>query len=611
MVMDEKTLNRIKEKVKTLPLEPGVYIMLDSDGGVIYVGKAKQLKNRVSQYFQESQNHSIKTRNMVSKIADFDFIVAPSELEALLLECSLIKRHLPRYNILLKDGKGFPFIRADLKEAFPKFTMEPKILNDGARYFGPYGGRFTTRKIIDALTGALQLPDCDRKFPRDIGKERACLNYHMGRCLAPCIGLLSEADHRSLVMQAVALLEGRYEQVKRGIYEEMERAAEDLQFERAAALRDRYNAISKLDQKQNVVSGVMADTDAVGFYGGAKKCIAITHYIDGLLLDMDVEIVDASVEQTSSEIIDAFLTQFYAGRPGLPRFILLPEDIENRASLEEMLTGAAGRRVEIEVPKRGKRVDMVRLAEKNAREEAERLTSREDRNLRNLDLLERSLGLGTPPLRIEAYDVSNLSGQDIVASMVVYERGVPLKRDYRRFKIKGTDGQDDYGSMAEVMGRRFQRYLDGDGKFDKLPDLVLIDGGEVHARISRDAIKNLGIELPVYGMVKDGRHRTRALVDPHGREIGIAALPQLFSFIGRIQEETHRFAIEYNRSLRKKRIYGSELDKIEGIGPVRRAKLLKTFKSIKNIKQAALEELTEVVPQNVAEAILEYYGGKT
>ncbi len=608
--MNEKTLTRIKEKVKTLPLEPGVYIMLDDDGGVIYVGKAKLLKNRVSQYFQDSQSHSTKTRTMVSNVNDFDYIVAPSEFEALLMECSLIKRHMPKYNILLKDGKGFPFIRVDMKEQFPKFTMESKLKNDGARYFGPYGGRYTTKKIIQALTGALQLPDCERKFPRDIGKDRACLNYHMGRCLAPCIGNLSQEDHMSLINEAVSLLEGKFEQVQKSIYSDMERAADDLLFEKAAALRDRYNAISKLGQRQNVVSGVLADTDVVGFYDGTKKSIAVLHYIDGMLLDKDVEIIDSAVEGSTSEIIDAFITQYYVGRPTLPKFIYLTEDVENRESLEQMFSDTVGRRVHIEVPQRGKRLEMVKLADKNAREEAERLTTRIDRNMRNLTLLEKALGMETPLQRIEAYDVSNLAGDDIVASMVVYEDGVPLKKDYRRFKIKTTSGQDDYGSMSEVITRRFKRYLEDDEKFSKFPDLILIDGGDVHAKTAKKAVEELGLDLPVYGMVKDGRHRTRALIDPQGREIGIVAVPQLFAFIGRIQEETHRFAIDYSRSLRKKRIYGSELDKIEGVGPARRSKLLKRFKSIKNIKNASVEELSSEVPLPVAEAILKYYGGK-
>jgi excinuclease ABC subunit C len=410
-----------------------------------------------------------------------------------------------------------------------------------------------------------------------------------------------------MILQAVSLLEGKYDQVLREINDEMEKAAEELRFEKAASLRDRRNAISQLGQRQKVVGGMTSDTDVVGFYDGAKKAVAVLHFIDGMLLDKDVEIIDSSVEGSAEEIIDAYVTQYYAGRSGLPRFILLPADIESRESLARMLTESAERKVEISAPQRGKKLELISLAEKNAREEAERLTTRNDRSERNLKLLAKSLGLEEPPQRIEAYDISNLSGSDIVASMTVFEGGMPLKKDYRRFKIESTEGQDDYGSMREVLSRRFKRYLENDAKFASAPDLLLIDGGEVHAKTAADTVGAAGLQIPVFGMVKDGRHRTRALVAPDGREIGISAVPQLFAFIGRIQEETHRFAIEYNRTLRKKRIVGSELDKIEGVGPARRKALLRRFKGIKNIRSASPEELNEVVPHATAEAIRKYF----
>ncbi|MGI6578429.1 MAG: excinuclease ABC subunit UvrC [Eubacteriales bacterium] len=608
--MENQTFIRVKEKVKSLPLEPGVYIMLDASGKVIYVGKAKQLKNRVSQYFQDSQGHSQKTRNMVSQIHDFDYIVAASEFEALVLECSLIKRHMPKYNILLKDGKGYPFIRINLKEPYPRFTMEPKLKSDGAKYFGPYGGRHTTAKIIEALQDAFLLPDCERSFPRDIGKERPCLRYHMKKCIAPCKESTDHEGFLELVTQAVSLLEGKYENVLKEIRSEMEQAAEELLFEKAAALRDRYNAISRLGQRQNVVSSFKADTDVVGYYDGPRKAIAILHYIDGMLLEKDVTLVDNFVEDNASDMIDAYITQFYSGRSALPRFILLPVDIENRESLEKLLSDAAGRKVEIAVPQRGKKLDMVRLAEKNAQEEAERLATRKDRRERNLRILQKALGLEEMPRRIEAYDISNLAGSDIVASMTVFEDGAPLKKGYRRFKIKATQGQDDYGSMREVLTRRFRRLLEGDEKFGKKPDLLLVDGGAQHAKIAAGVISEAGLSIPVYGMVKDGRHRTRALVLPNGSEVGITEVPQLFSMIGKIQEETHRFAIEYNRSMRKRRVSGSELDKIEGVGPVRKKALLKKFRSIKAIKSASVEELAEVVPISTAESIRRYFAPK-
>lgn len=609
--MQNKNLLRVKEKVKTLPLKPGVYIMLDISGKVIYVGKSKQLKNRVSQYFQDSQSHTQKTINMVSEIYDFDYIVAENEFEALLLECSLIKRHMPKYNILLKDGKGFPFIRVDLNDPYPQFTMEGRMKNDGARYFGPYGGRQRTAKIIEALQDAFFLPDCGRIFPRDIGKDRPCLRYHMKKCDAPCNGSISEQQYREMINQAVSTLEGKYEQVLRNIRSEMEQAADQLLFEKAASLRDRYNAISSLGQRQNVVSSFRADTDVVGYYDGPRKAIAILHYFDGVLLDKEVSLVDSYFEDSSAEVIDAYVTQYYSGRTVVPRFILLPVDIENRINLENMLTAEVGRKVSILVPRRGERVQMVRLAEENAKEEAERVATREDRRENNMRLLQKALGLGDMPRRVEAYDVSNLSGSDVVAAMTVFENGVPYKKGYRRFNIRDVEGQDDYASMREVLIRRLNRYIEGDERFSQKPDLMLIDGGEAHAKVAADLVRSFGLDIPIFGMVKDSRHRTRALVSPDGEEIGIDNPPQLFSLVGRIQEETHRFAIEFNRSKRKKRVSRSELDKIKGVGPARRGALLKRFRSIKAIKAATVEELAEVVPTDVAKSIREYFDGQS
>ncbi|MDL2288636.1 excinuclease ABC subunit UvrC [Oscillospiraceae bacterium OttesenSCG-928-F05] len=605
--MTEETLQKIKAKVRTLPLKPGVYIMLDKTGAVIYVGKAKQLKNRVSQYFVDAQSHSQKTRAMVSLVWDFDFIIADSEFEALVLECSLIKRHQPQYNILLKDDKGYPFIRVNLSDPFPRFTIASRVANDKARYFGPYGGRHATKKIIAALGEAFKLPDCSRKFPRDIGKDRPCLNFHMGRCLAPCNNRISEEEHRALILQAVLLLEGKYAEITAAIEDEMTEAAEKLRFEKAAALRDRYRAITLLGKRQKVVSGSLADTDVVGMFTGVKTAVAVLHFIDGALLDKDVELLDATVEDRPEEILDAYLTQYYTARNAQPRQILLPTDIENAESLARMLSERAERKVEMLTPRRGQKRELVFLATKNAKEEAERVTTRQDRNERSLLLLQKALGLAEPPRRIEAYDISNLSGTDIVASMTVFENGGKARSKYRRFQIKGTDGQDDYGSMREVIGRRVVRYQDGDEKFRPMPDLFLIDGGDVHAKTARDVLESHGMHIPVYGMVKDHRHRTRALQSPEGDEIGIAQTPQLFAFVGRIQEETHRFAIEYSRSLRKKRLEGSELDKIPGIGKTRRLALLRRFKSVKKIREADVETLSEVIPKSAAQAVYTYF----
>lgn len=601
---------QIKEKVLSLPLKPGVYIMLDESGGVIYVGKAKLLKNRVSQYFQDSQNHSEKTRNMISQINDFDFIVADSELEALVLECSLIKRHMPKYNILLKDAKGYPFIRVDLKTQYPRFTLEARIKEDGAKYFGPFGRRYITRQVITAVTEALKLPDCGRVFPRDIGKGRPCLNFHIGRCAGVCAGSLSEAEYRYAVKQGIDLLDGKYEKVYTELKGEMEKSAEELNFERAATYRDRLAALETLGQKQKIISGVMSDVDAVGWYSDAKRAVAVLHYIDGVLLDKEFEIIGSSVEGSGSEILDAFITQYYAGRSSYPKSILLPFDIENRASLSQMLSAEAGFKVELTVPVRGDKVSLVKLASSNAREEAERITSHHDRGERTLSLLRDALRMDSLPQRIEAFDISTLSGTDTVASMTVFKNGYPFKKDYRRFKIEGVHGQDDYASMREAVSRRFKRYLDGDESFSELPELLLIDGGAEHTKAAEQVLESLGLSLTVYGMVKDGRHRTRALIDSSGREVGISHNPQLFGLIGRIQEETHRFAIEYNRSLRKKRIYASELDGIEGIGEIRKKALLRHFKSIKKIREAGVDELSAAIPGSAAKKVYNYFHGE-
>ena len=606
--MTAEGLAEIKKRVLSLPLLPGVYLMLDERGEVIYIGKAKRLKNRVSSYFQDSQNHNDKTKKLVSHIANFDYIVASSEFEALMLECSLIKRHQPQYNILLKDDRGFHYIRVDMREEYPRLELSPVPRDDGALWFGPYYGYFAAKAVQSALNETLKLPDCSRVFPRDIGKERPCLIYHMKRCVGICLAEVSKDEYRALISSAIEILEGKYEKIAAEVQADMETAAEELMFERAAALRDRYNGIMKLGARQNVIAGKLADTDVVGFYGGARAAIAVLRYLDGALMDKQVEVLEPSVEGTNEEILDAFLTQFYANTTrALPRQILLPFDIENRENIAKMLSENAERKVEILVPQRGDKLFNIRLAEKNAREEAERLTTRRDRGERTLKLLREALALENPPRRIEAFDISNLAGTDVVASMTVYKDGAPQKSEYRRFKIKTVEGQDDYGSMREAVTRRLERLNSGDPRFSNPPDLFLIDGGAEHARVVEDVQKNFGTEIPTYGMVKDTRHRTRALITSDGREVAIAQNATLFGFVGRIQEETHRFAIEYNRSLRRKRIYGSELDKIEGVGKTRRAALLREFKSMKRIREATVEELAKILPQTVAESAYEYF----
>jgi len=602
------TFEELRDKAHALPLKPGVYIMQNAASEVIYVGKAKALKNRVSQYFQDQSRHNEKTRVMVSQIHHFDVIVVQSEFEALVLECALIKRHQPRYNILLKDDKGFPYIRLSLQEEYPRFSISARVHDDGARYFGPYGSRGATQGIIDALREALKLPSCSRKFPRDIGKERPCLNYHMGLCEGYCRPQMDQSQYHRSIVQAVALLEGKLNEVVDGLTAEMEQAAEELAFERAAGLRDRIAAIRLLSKRQKAVAGSLADTDVVGFHrGAAKSCFVVLHYVEGELAAKDWELLSVPLEEDDQSAVTTLTAQYYGGRGTLPRQILLPCDIEEQVELARMLTEAVGRKVEVLTPQRGAKMELVRLANENAAEEVERATTAEEHRSRLTELLGSLLGLEVPPRRIEAFDISNTGSADIVASMTVHVDGRPLKRDYRHFKLKDMEHADDYASMRQVVERRFKRYLQGDEKFGALPDLLLIDGGAGQVRAAEEALRAVGLRIPTYGMVKDDRHRTRALTAGDGREIGITQHQALFAMIGRIQEETHRFAIEFHRQQQTGHLKGSVLDGIPGVGAKRKAELLKHFKSIRKIKDAGVEELGEVVPRNTAQAVYDYF----
>ena len=602
------TFDELKEKAHSLPLKPGVYIMQDAKNEVIYVGKAKALKNRVSQYFADLASHTEKTRAMVSQIDHFDVIIADSEFEALVLECSLIKRHQPRYNILLKDDKGYPYIRLTVGEAYPRFSLANKAAEDGARYFGPYGSRSATQDIIEAIQSALRLPKCRKKFPRDIGKERPCLYYRMGQCDGYCRPEMDQSRYRENIDQAVRLLEGKYEEVCADLQAEMELAAEELRFERAAELRDRIASMELLGKRQKVVAGSLSDTDVVGFHRGeAKSCFVVLHYVDGDLAAKDMDLIETPVEEAREDTVSALVKQYYGGRGALPRQILLPCELEDEVPITRMLSEACGHRVHLVTPQRGAKMDLIRLANKNAVEEVERATSREERQSKLMEALGRMLGLPKPPRRVEAYDISNTGDTNIVASMTVFVDGRPLKRDYRHFKLKDMAHADDYGSMEQVLTRRFRRYLDGDEKFGDLPDLLLIDGGENHARVAVRVLEEVGLTIPVFGMVKDDRHRTRALVDPEGQEIGIQQIPAVFALVGRIQEETHRFAIEFQRLQQSRSVKGSVLDQIPGVGEKRRNDLLRHFKSVKKIREASLAELEEAVPKSTARAVYQFF----
>lgn len=604
------TFEELKDKARTLPLEPGVYLMQDKTGTVIYVGKAKKLKNRVSQYFQDSVGHSPKTRKMVSQIDHFDVIVAASEFEALVLECSLIKRHMPKYNILLKDDKGYPYLRVDLREEYPVMELVSRVTDDGASYFGPYGGRSTTQHVIDTLRLTLKLPGCAKKFPRDCGKDRPCLNYHMNNCDGWCQLSRDPRDYHQRMEQAVWMLQGKYRELAQELREKMELAAEELDFETAAALRDQLRAVESLGQRQLVTAGTMAHTDVIGYYQSeAKACFAVLHYVDGSLLDKDYEIL--SPADSEADAISALVKQYYLARSAAPKEILLPVEMEDAELFSELLLQQLKKRVRIRRPQRGDGVRLVELARKNAREEAERVTTKAERAQGVLTALQSLLGLKNPPRRLEAYDISNTAGTDIVASMVVFVDGRPLKKDYKRFKIEGLNDQDDYASMRQVLTRRFMHFQKGDAGFAEKPDALLIDGGEEHARVVSGQLLQMGIFIPVFGMVKDNRHRTRALVTPEGREISISAIPAVFAFIGNIQEEVHRFAISYHRLLRSKRMQNSQLETIPGVGPRRREALLKKFKSIGALKKATVEELAQVVPEKTAEAVFRHFHGQT
>lgn len=599
------TFEELKEKALSLPYAPGVYIMRDKADKVIYVGKAKKLKNRVSQYFQDTASHTPKTRMMVSKIDHFDTIVAASEFEALVLECSLIKRYLPKYNILLKDDKGYPYLRLNMKDVYPRITLVSKTADDGASYYGPFGSRGVTQDVMEAIQLTLKLPGCHKQFPRDIGKERPCLNYHMNQCAGWCQENKTCTEYRQTMEQARQLLQGNYKQVADSIRKQMLAAAENLEFELAASLRDRLNAVESLGQKQLVTAGTLADTDVVG-YGETetKACFAVLHFSNGNLLDKEYEIFQRPDDK--AEAVSSLMKQFYLSRGLAPKIVLLPFALEDSELFSQLMEQRFGRSSRLRIPQRGDNVRLVELANKNALEEAERATGKEERTSAVLSMIGKMLSI-EPPNRIESYDISNISGTDIVGGMVVFQSGKPKRSDYKRFKLEGLAGQDDYGSMRQVLLRRFTHYLSEDKGFSERPDLLLIDGGTVHARVAADALRELGLTLPVFGMVKDDRHRTRALVTPEGKEISMETNQTVFSFIGNIQEETHRFAITYHRQLRSKRLRYSELDGIPGIGPKRKQQLLRQFKSLSAIAQATLPELERLLPKDAAAAVYSHF----
>ena len=599
------TFEALKEKALSLPYAPGVYIMRDKTDKVIYVGKAKKLKNRVSQYFQDTAAHTPKTKAMVSKIDHFDVLVAGSEFEALVLECSLIKRYMPKYNILLKDDKGYPYIRLNMKDPYPTMTLVNKIANDGASYFGPYGSRGVSNSIMEAIRTTLKLPGCHKQFPRDIGKERPCLNYHMDRCAGWCQTGLPQKSYRATMEEAKQLLAGNYKDVAAEIKNQMLTAADNLEFELAATLRDKLNAVEALGQRQLVTALSLADMDAIG-YGQteAKACFTVLHFSGGNLLDKDYEVFPIPDDKEAA--LSSLIKQYYLSRGMAPKIVLLPWEMEDGELFAQLLEQNFGRRPHLRVPQRGDNVRLVEMAMNNAFQEAQRATSREEKLSGTLVLLGKMLGMD-PPRRMESYDISNISGTDMVAGMVVFQDGKPRKSDYKRFKIEALSNQDDYASMRQVLTRRFVHYKAGDKGFDEKPDVLLIDGGIAHAGIAEEVLREQGLSIPVFGMVKDDRHRTRALVTAAGQEIAIDSQPAVFALIGTVQEEVHRFAISYHRQLRSKRLRYSELDRIPGVGPKRKQELLKKFKSLSAMGKASREELEQVLPRDAAEAVYRHF----
>lgn len=604
------TFEELKEKAHRLPQLPGVYLMQNRDGVVIYVGKAKSLRNRVSQYFSDLASHTLKTRRLVANIHHFETIFANSELDALLLENTLIKKYKPKYNILLKDDKGYPFIRIS-REDYPRLSVAGRREKDGAQYFGPYGGRGTANTAIRLLSETFLLPSCSRKFPRDIGKERPCLQLHMKKCCGLCTGTLSAEDYQEIIRQCIQVLEGKSEELEVRLQEQMEQAAEEMLFEQAAVYRDRIRAIQKLRQSRIAVVTGGADTDAVAYaVRGSRACIVRLSYRGGVLVDRTKLLLDGLDKGDASDTLESFLQQYYGPLCWAPKAVCLSHDIEDRQAMEDYLSDLRGAKCTIQMPQRGEKRREVQLALDNAALELAEAEDAEQRTGKTLRLLQEMLGLKETPIRMEAYDISNTAGSEPVASMTVFQNGKPLKSAYKKYKIKIAAGGDDYGAMAEVLGRRLDRALAGDESFLPLPDIFLIDGGQGQAAVALEQLEARGMDIPLYGMVKDNHHRTRALVTAEGQEFGISATPAVFALIGRIQEETHRFAIEYHRTLRSKGMKKSSLEGIPGVGPAREKALLKQFGTVRAIAQAELTELEAVLPKQAARAVYEHFKEK-
>ncbi len=608
----------IQEELKKLPARPGVYIMHDEKDHIIYVGKAISLKNRVRQYFQASRNKGIKIEQMVTHIRRFEYIVTDSELEALVLECNLIKEHHPKYNTMLMDDKTYPFIKVTTGEAFPRVVLSRKMLKDKAKYFGPYTSSQAVRDTIDLIHKLYHLRSCNRSLPRDIGKERPCLNYHIKQCNAPCQGYISQEEYGKSVDEVLRFLNGHYDTVLGELEEKMNAASEALEFERAIEYRELISSVKKVAQKQKITDSSGEDRDILAVASEEEDAVVQVFFIrGGRLIGRDHFYLRISKGESASEILNSFVMQYYAGTPFIPSELMLQDEVEDRELLEEWLSSKRGQKVSLRVPKKGTKEKLVELARENARlvlsKDKERLKREEGRTIGAVKEIAALLDL-EEIVRMEAYDISNTNGFESVGSMVVYERGRPKRNDYRKFKIRGIQGADDYGSMREVLTRRFTHGLKEReenvelGKFTSFPDLIMMDGGKGQVNVALQVLDELHLRIPVCGMVKDDHHRTRGLYYQN-EEIPIDRSSEAFRLITRIQDEAHRFAIEYHRQLRGKGQVHSILDDIDGIGPARRKALMRHYTSLDDIRKATVEELAGIPSMNekAAESVYKFF----
>lgn len=605
----------IQEELKKMPDNPGVYQMKNEFGEIIYVGKAKNLKKRVRQYFQ-SKNHAPKIEAMIRNIAEFEYIIVDNEVEALILEANLIKKHRPKYNTILRDDKQYPYIKISVQEKYPRIYKVREVKKDGAKYFGPYPSAYAVNEIIDIIGSLYKLRKCSLKLDGSKKNQRPCLNYHINRCTAPCMGNVDSKEYREEVNKAISFLAGGEEELVNSLTEKMQTASENLDFEAAAKYRDQIKALEIISEKQKIVSANSnLDQDVIGSALGIEEaCIQIFFIRNGKIIGREHYLLTNIENETREEIIGSFLSQFYTGTVYIPKEIYIEADIEDREVFEKLLSEKRGNKVSIKVPVKGDKSMLIKMIKKNALEILEKGSQRIKKNLdesmQAVEELKNLLEMDEAPLRIEAYDISNIQGVESVGSMVVFERGVPSKSNYRRFRIKTVKGPNDYKSMEEVLERRINRGLDRDkGKgFNKMPDLILIDGGKGQTGIAEEVIYNYGLNIPVCGMIKDDKHTTRGLIYQN-KEIEFKKTDKVYRLIYRIQEEAHRFAIEYHRNLRDKTLFKSELDNIENIGEKRKINLLKCFGSVDNIKNKSIEELADVDGMNIraAESVYNYF----